>query len=154
MLEARRAQRGPRPALLGAPGNDVRRRLARDAVARGWSVRETENRVRLASQPKTRPRRAPVDPDAAGRRSSDAADALEAALGHEVTARAKGDGIVVELRFDDVGEAHALARRLRKRLQLIPTTQGPDEPRRSEFHQRLGLTHGRFRSRPPMSKKP
>ena len=29
--------------------------------------------------------------------------------------RAKGEGIVAELRFDDVDEAHALARRLRKR---------------------------------------
>src|ERR1700749_480274 len=45
--------------ILGAPGNDVRRRLARDAVAGGGSVRETENRVRLAGQPKTRPRLAP-----------------------------------------------------------------------------------------------
>src|ERR1700742_2735305 len=38
--------------ILGAPGNDVRRRLARDAVAGGRSGRETENRGRLAGQPK------------------------------------------------------------------------------------------------------
>ncbi|HXQ89793.1 MAG TPA: ParB/RepB/Spo0J family partition protein [Solirubrobacterales bacterium] len=114
LLEARELSEGHGKALLGARGNDVRRRLARDAARAGWSVRETEERVRLAGQPKTRPRRAPADPDAQAA-LRDAADALEEALGHEVTARPKGDGIVAELRFDDVREAHALARRLRKR---------------------------------------
>jgi ParB family chromosome partitioning protein len=101
-------------ALLGAQGNDVRRRLTRDAVRGGWSVRETENRVRLAGQPKLRPRREPVDPELVAALEA-AADALETALGHEVTVRAKGDGFAVELRFDDVAEAHALARELRRR---------------------------------------
>lgn len=113
LLEAGDLSEGHGKALLGATGNDVRRRLARDAARGGWSVRETEQRVRLASQPKARPRRAPVDPDAQAA-LRDAADALAEALGHEVDARAKGDGIVAELRFDDVREAHALARRLRK----------------------------------------
>ena len=114
LLEAGDLSEGHGKALLAAPGNDVRRRLARDAARGGWSVRETEERVRLASQPKASPRRAPVDPDAQAA-LRDAAEALEEALGYEVTARAKGDGIVAELRFDDVREAHALARRLRKR---------------------------------------
>jgi len=114
LLEAGDLSEGHGKALLAAPGNDVRRRLARDAARGGWSVRETEKRVRLASQPKARPRRAPVDPDAQAA-LRDVADALEEALGHEVSTRAKGDAIVAELRFDDVGEAHALARRLRKR---------------------------------------
>ncbi|HEU5253865.1 MAG TPA: ParB/RepB/Spo0J family partition protein [Solirubrobacterales bacterium] len=114
LLEAGELSEGHGKALLGVPGNDVRRRLARDAVRGGWSVRETEERVRLAGQPKTRPRRAPVDPDAQAA-LRDAAEALEEALGYEVTTRPKGDAIVAELRFDDVREAHALARRLRKR---------------------------------------
>jgi ParB family chromosome partitioning protein len=114
LLEAGDLSEGHGKALLGVPGNDVRRRLARDAARGGWSVRETEERVRLASQPKTKPRRAPVDPDAQAA-LRDMADALEEALGHEVIARARKDGIVAELSFDDVGEAHALARRLRKR---------------------------------------
>ena len=101
-------------ALLGARGNDVRRRLGRDAVRGGWSVRETENRVRLAGQPKARKRKAPLDPDAAAALEA-AGDALEQALGHEVTVRPKGEGIAVELRFDDVKEAHALAHALRRR---------------------------------------
>jgi len=114
MLESGDLSEGHGKALLAAPGNDVRRRLARDAARGGWSVRETEQRVRLASQPKTKPRRAPVDPDAQAA-LRDAAEALEEALGYEVTARPKGDGIVAELPFDDVREVHALARRLRKR---------------------------------------
>lgn len=113
LLETRKLSEGHGKALLGVPGNDVRRRLARDAARGGWSVRETEERVRLAGQPKTRPRRAPIDPDAQAA-LRDVADALEEAIGHEVSARAKGEGIVAELRFDDVREAHALARRLRK----------------------------------------
>jgi ParB family chromosome partitioning protein len=113
MLEAGDLSEGHGKALLGARGNDVRRRLARDAARGGWSVRETEERVRLAGQPKARPRRAPVDPDAQAA-LRDVADALEEALGHEVLTRAKGEAIVAELRFDDVSEAHALARRLRK----------------------------------------
>jgi ParB family chromosome partitioning protein len=114
LLETGDLSEGHGKALLAVPGNDVRRRLARDAVRGGWSVRETEERVRLASQPKARPRRATVDPDAQAA-LRDAADALEEALGHEVSTRAKGETIVAELRFDDVREAHALARRLRRR---------------------------------------
>ena len=114
LLESGDLSEGHGKALLGATGNDVRRRLARDAVRGGWSVRETEDRVRLAGQPRARPTRAPVDPDALAA-LRDVADALEEALGHEVTTRAKGEGIVAELRFDDLRDAHALARRLRKR---------------------------------------
>jgi ParB family transcriptional regulator, chromosome partitioning protein len=115
LLESRELSEGHGKALLAAPGNDVRRRLARDAARGGWSVRETEERVRLAGQPKAKPRRAAADPDAAAA-LRDVADALEEALGHEVSARAKGEGIAVELRFDDVDEARAFARAIgRKR---------------------------------------
>jgi ParB family chromosome partitioning protein len=113
LLESGDLSEGHGKALLGANGNDVRRRLARDAARGAWSVRETEERVRLAGQPKARPTRASVDPETVAA-LRDAAEALEEALGHEVTARAKGDGIVAELRFSDVRDAHALARRLRK----------------------------------------
>jgi ParB family chromosome partitioning protein len=62
LLEGGELSEGHGRALLGAGGNDVRRRLSRDAVRGGWSVRETESRVRLAGQPKARPKRAPADP--------------------------------------------------------------------------------------------
>jgi ParB family transcriptional regulator, chromosome partitioning protein len=116
LLESGDLSEGHDKALLGAQGNDVRRRLAREAARGGWSVRETEERVRLAGQPRARPRRASADPDALAA-LRDVADALEEAIGHEVTTRTKGEGIVAELRFDDIRDAHALARRLRKRAR-------------------------------------
>ncbi|HEX6667473.1 MAG TPA: ParB/RepB/Spo0J family partition protein [Solirubrobacterales bacterium] len=113
LLETRELSEGHGKALLGASGNDVRRRLARDAVRGGWSVRETENRVRLASQPKVKQGKPPLDPELVTA-LEDAGDALESALGHEVRVRPKGEGVIVELRFDELKEAHALARRLRR----------------------------------------
>jgi ParB family chromosome partitioning protein len=114
MLQAGELSEGHGRALLGAQGNDTRRRLARDAAAGGWSVRETESRVRLAGQPKARPRRAPITPDERAA-LDDATDAFETAIGHEVTVKPRGNGVVVELRFDDLDEAHHLARELRRR---------------------------------------
>ena len=52
LLESGELSEGHGRALLAARGNDVRRRLAREAARHGWSVRETENRAKLASQPK------------------------------------------------------------------------------------------------------
>jgi ParB family transcriptional regulator, chromosome partitioning protein len=114
LLEQGDLSEGHGKALLGAAGNDVRRRLAREGVRGGGAVRETENRVRLAGQPKARPRRAAIDPDVLAA-LEDVGDALEAAIGHEVTVRQRGEGIAVELRFDEVKDAHALARELRRR---------------------------------------
>jgi ParB family chromosome partitioning protein len=112
LLESGELSEGHGKALLAARGNDVRRRLGREAARYGWSVRETENRAKLASQPKARGAAKRVDPEeqAALR---DAGDRLESALGHEVRVRAgKGEEVAVEIRFDDLDEALALARRI------------------------------------------
>jgi ParB family chromosome partitioning protein len=112
LLESGELSEGHGKALLAARGNDVRRRLGREAARHGWSVRETENRAKLASQPKERGAGKRLDPEeqAALR---DAADRLEAALGHEVRLRPrKGEEVAVEIRFEDLDEALALARRL------------------------------------------
>jgi ParB family transcriptional regulator, chromosome partitioning protein len=114
LLESGELSEGHGRALLGAAGNDVRRRLARDAARGGWSVRETENRVKLASQPKrgVSPKRlAPEEAEA----MREAADRLESALGHEVKVRPRGEEVAIEIRLADLDEAHALARRLARR---------------------------------------
>lgn len=112
LLESGELSEGHGRALLGADGNDVRRRLARDAARGGWSVRETESRVKLASQPKRSAGRAakPSAEEAAAMRN--AADKLEAVLGHEVKVRQKGEEVAVEIRLADLDEALALARTL------------------------------------------
>ncbi|MBW8059958.1 MAG: ParB/RepB/Spo0J family partition protein [Solirubrobacterales bacterium] len=115
LLESGKLSEGHGRTLLGARGNDVRRRLARDAAKRGWSVRETENRVKLAGQPKAgMGSRRRLDPERAAA-MRDAADRLESALGHEVEVRSRGEEIAVEIRFDDLDQALALARDLGRR---------------------------------------
>jgi ParB family chromosome partitioning protein len=112
LLESGDLSEGHGRALLAAEGNDVRRRLAREAARAGWSVRETEKRAKLASQPKKATgsrRRLGAEEEAALR---DAADRFESALGHEVRVRPKGEEIVVELRFADLDEAVSMSRRL------------------------------------------
>jgi ParB family chromosome partitioning protein len=103
-------------ALLLADDHAARRSLARAAVQGGWSVRVVEQRAREANAPARAAKRgrAAVHPDqeAAAARIS---EALGAALGTEVRARPRGTGYKVELAFEDVDEALALARRLRPR---------------------------------------
>ena len=47
-------------AILQAQGNEARRALAREAAARGWSVRETERRAKKADAPQAAPRSSPT----------------------------------------------------------------------------------------------
>ncbi len=115
LLELGELSEGHGKALLAAEGNDVRRRLARDAARGGWSVRETENRAKLASQPKSRTKPRPqLDPEEAAA-LREVADELEAALGHEVKVRPRGGEISVEIRLDDLDQALALAKDLSHR---------------------------------------
>jgi ParB family transcriptional regulator, chromosome partitioning protein len=112
LLESGELSEGHGKALLGAEGNDVRRRLARDAARAGWSVRETENRARLAGRPKkSGGARAPSTPEEA-EAMRDVADKFEAALGHEVKVRPRGGEIAVEIRCEGLDEALALAQSL------------------------------------------
>jgi ParB family chromosome partitioning protein len=93
----------------------VRRRLARDAARAGWSVRETENRAKLAGQPKkeksSKSALAPEEAEAL----HEAADKFESAIGHEVKLRPRGGEIALEIRFADLDEALALANSLNRR---------------------------------------
>jgi len=105
-------------ALLLASDYAERRDLARAAAAGRWSVRELEARARPADRPRgQRTRRAKralhPDQEAAIRLI---ADELGAAVGHEVeVSPGKGDSYQVQIAFDSLDDALALARRLRVR---------------------------------------
>jgi ParB family transcriptional regulator, chromosome partitioning protein len=103
-------------ALLLADDHADRRRLARAATQGGWSVRVLEQRAREAnaSSRPARQGRAAVHPDQAAA-AARIADALGAVLGTEVRVRPRATGYKVEISFDDLEEALALARRLRPR---------------------------------------
>jgi ParB family chromosome partitioning protein len=100
-------------ALLMAKGNDARRRLSREAAARGWSVRETERRAK-GLQDMDRPAKVVPHPDQQAALTR-AEESLEQALGTGIRIRAARRGIRAELRFDDLDELHAFARSVRRR---------------------------------------
>jgi ParB family transcriptional regulator, chromosome partitioning protein len=113
LIESGELSEGHGRAILQARGNDVRRRLARDAARAGWSVRETERRAKRASAPRTRASvTAHPDQHAALERI---AEELESALGHEVTVGAARRGLRAELHFEDLEEALSFARRIAAR---------------------------------------
>ena len=106
-------------AILMSRDQGQRRRLARDASSKGWSVRETERHARgeprdaRASTPKgSSPM--PLHPDLADAIGA-AEDALTAALGREVRVRARGEGCRVELDLDHPRDGIELAERILRR---------------------------------------
>jgi len=112
ILEAGELSEGHGRALLAVRDQDERRRLARAAVKGGWSVRETERRVkgegggapRLVAVPH------PDEEAAIGK----AEDALERALGCDVRVSAGKRGLTAQIRFEDLDELLALADSLRR----------------------------------------
>ncbi len=52
LIESKQLSEGHGRALLGAGDTTVMQKLAREAIAQGWSVRETERRARVAAQEK------------------------------------------------------------------------------------------------------
>jgi ParB family transcriptional regulator, chromosome partitioning protein len=99
-------------ALLMARGNDARRRLAREAADRHWSVRETERRAK-GSEGTDRPAKVVSHPDQEAALAR-AEESLERALGTGIRIRTARRGIRAELRFDDLDELHAFARSVRR----------------------------------------
>lgn len=112
LLESGKLSEGHGRALLAAEGNDVRRRLARDAARAGWSVRETENKAKLASQPKKRRSSGSVLTAEEAAALEDAAGKLESALGREVKLRPRKGSLSLEIHLDDIDQALDLARAL------------------------------------------
>jgi len=101
-------------AVLLAPDHGDRHRLAQEAAANGWSVRELEDRARGTtgrSQPRRSRPRGITHPDEAEAVAA-AADALGAALGAEVTVSRRGGRFRAEIALNSLEEAHAIARRV------------------------------------------
>lgn len=111
LLRSGELSEGHGRAVLQARGVEQRRRLARSALAGGWSVRETERRAK-ASGTRRRDRGGDADRDAA---LAQAGEEVGRALGHDASVRAARSGVRVELVFDDIDELRTFARRLRRR---------------------------------------
>jgi ParB family chromosome partitioning protein len=115
LIEEGSLSEGHGRALLTAPDHDARRRLARDAATKGWSVRQTEERCRAAAGREDEqsatpaPREAHPDQVEAAERLG---EAFGRALGAEVRVTAKANGYRVQLAFDSLEEALEVAERL------------------------------------------
>jgi ParB family transcriptional regulator, chromosome partitioning protein len=96
-------------ALLTAPDHDDRRRLARRAVDRAWSVRETEARARDAAAPRES---SPPPPPDQIELAARLAEALSRALGADVNVVPRGPGYRISFALDGAADALALADRL------------------------------------------
>ena len=114
LIERGHLTEGHGRALLLSRDHEERRRLAREAASRRWSVRELEQRARLSTGPPDHtPRRRPAlhpDQEIA---MEQIADALAGALGWEVEVTAVAGGYRAHLQFDSPEQAVELAHRLR-----------------------------------------
>ena len=115
MLQAGELSAGHGRALLMCKDHGERRRLAREARDRGWSVRETERRAKgehSGGGRSTRGRtQVVIHPDLA-ELIRVAEDALSEALGRDVRVRSAGGRTKVEFELEDPREATELAARI------------------------------------------
>jgi ParB family transcriptional regulator, chromosome partitioning protein len=119
LLEDGTLSEGHGRAILLAEDQLDRKRLARAAADGGWSVRVTEDQARKAND-------AASDAAAGGRAAhaihpdqaaaaTEIADALGGALGIELKVKPRGTGYRVELAFDSLDDALAVAQRVSNR---------------------------------------
>ena len=102
LLAERKLEAGHGRALLGLERREEQLKLAREAVRKGYSVREVERRVARLRDP--RPPRAPVsDPN-----TRSAEERLRAALGTRVAIHRRGKGGELRVAFNDEGELDRL----------------------------------------------
>jgi ParB family chromosome partitioning protein len=114
LLERGDLTEGHGRAILQVSDQERRTRLAKEAAAEGWSVRDTERRAGDGPRRKkaTTGGRISTEERAA---MAEAEDVLSSALGQDVRVRRAGNGVKAELSFDDLGELESLAKRLRRR---------------------------------------
>jgi ParB family transcriptional regulator, chromosome partitioning protein len=102
-------------ALLLAPDQGERRRLAHQAFAEGWSVREVERQARpsTAETPAAPAKPTPPKPSADHvAAAEELSDELSVSLGLDVRVKPHGQGFRVELDLDDMAAARRLTDRL------------------------------------------
>lgn len=113
LLESGSLSEGHGRALLMAPDHGDRRRMAREAVSEGWTVREVERRARdvaagVSSRRRVEPEHHPDQIDAAAGLS----DLFGIAMGTDVRVAPRGQGYRVSLSFATLAEARVVAERL------------------------------------------
>jgi ParB family chromosome partitioning protein len=118
LLEDGTLSEGHGRAILLAEDQLDRKRLARAAADGGWSVRVTEDQARKANEAASDTgagsgARA-IHPDQAAA-ATEIADALGGALGIELKVKPRGTGYRVELAFDSLDDALAVAQRVSNR---------------------------------------
>jgi ParB family chromosome partitioning protein len=113
LMERGELTEGHGRALLTTGDHEARRRLAREAVAQRWSVRELERRARALAEPEVRIRsaRPRLHPDQEAA-IEEITDALGRALGMNVEVTAAAGGYRAHLHFSSVEEALELAQRV------------------------------------------
>jgi ParB family transcriptional regulator, chromosome partitioning protein len=119
MIQAGELSAGHGRALLLCKDHSERRKLAREARDRDWSVRETERHAKETQGKGTEPRgsrQVVIHPDLADLLAT-AEDALGAVLGREVKITPRGSGYKVEFQLEDAREAVDLAARIGGRKQ-------------------------------------
>ena len=113
MLEQGDLSEGHGRALLQVSDHAARRKLARQALKNGWSVRQTEAQARAAGESKSKTTKkanlSAEELDAI----SDVSEKLEAKLKHEVRIKPRGNGLSVEIQLESLDQALDLAKRLR-----------------------------------------
>jgi ParB family chromosome partitioning protein len=114
LLERGDLTEGHGRAILQVGDQDRRARLAKQAAAEGWSVRDTERRAGAGPGRKKASTGGRISTEERAA-MAEAEDVLGSALGQDVKVRRAGDGVKAELRFDDLAELESLARRLRRR---------------------------------------
>jgi ParB family transcriptional regulator, chromosome partitioning protein len=114
MIQGGELSGGHGRALLLCKDHAERRRLAREARDRDWSVRETERHAKETQGKASEPRggrQVVIHPDLADLLAA-AEDALSSALGRSVKVSPKGSGCKVEFQLEDAREAEELAARI------------------------------------------
>jgi len=113
MLEEGKLSEGHGKAILSIEDHDARRKLGKQAVAEGWSVRQTEERAKGAGGSKRKPTKksglSAEEQEAIEKVSA----TLEKKLGHQVRIKSKADGLSVEIQLESLDQASDLARKLK-----------------------------------------